>query len=258
MELAVFGFSLPVLALIVGITLVASFVKGAVGFALPMIMISGLASLMPPEQALATLIFPTVVANLWQGLRGGLVQAVGVVREFWLYLVMVLVLIALSAQLVTGLPPGALYLGLGVVMVVFSALQLAGWAPQIPAGRRWIADLGIGSIAGFTGGISGVWGPPTVLYLAAINAPKRKAIQMQGVVYGVGAVVLMLSHLRSGVLNVETAPLSLAMVGPMLCGLRAGQMVQDRLDQARFRRAMLFVLVIVGLNLLRRGFGDLG
>jgi len=62
------------------VTLVASFVKGAVGFALPMIMISGLATFMPAEQALATLIIPTLLANLWQGLRGGWAQVASVLR----------------------------------------------------------------------------------------------------------------------------------------------------------------------------------
>lgn len=245
------------LAAAVAITLLASFVKGAVGFAMPMIMISGLASVMPAERALATLIIPTLLANLWQTLRGGLPEAWGVVREFWRYIVVVLVVIALSAQLVTALPPGVMYLLLGGPIVVFALMQLAGIAPRIAPAFRWAADLGIGLIAGLMGGLSGVWGPPTVMYLLAIDAPKRAAISVQGVVYGAGSVVLMLSHLRSGVLNGDTAPLSVAMVLPMIVGLWAGQRVQDRLDQARFRRAMLVVLAIVGLNLVRRGLGDL-
>lgn len=240
------------------VTLVASFVKGAVGFALPMIMISGLATFMPAEQALATLIIPTLLANLWQGLRGGWAQVASVLREFRLYLVVLLVVIALSAQLVTALPPGAMYLVLGVPIIAFSALQLLGWARRVPPGRRWLADIGIGCLAGLSGGLSGVWGPPTVLYLTAIDAAKARAIAMQGVVYSAGAVVLLLSHLRSGLLNGDTIPLSLAMVPPMVAGLWIGQRVQDRLDQQRFRRAMLVVLVVVALNLIRKGLADMG
>jgi uncharacterized membrane protein YfcA len=108
------------------------------------------------------------------------------------------------------------------------------------------------------GGVSGVWGPPTVLYLLATDAPKKAAISVQGVVYGAGSAVLLLAHMRSGVLSAETAPLSAAMVVPMLVGLWLGQRVQDQLDQAKFQRAMLFVLVIVGLNLIRRGLLDMG
>jgi uncharacterized protein len=37
-----------------------------------------------------------------------------------------------------------------------------------------------------------------------------------------------------------------------MSGMLAGYMVQDRLDQVRFRQATLIVLVLTGLNLLRR------
>ncbi|TDL90629.1 sulfite exporter TauE/SafE family protein [Meridianimarinicoccus aquatilis] len=249
---------LPIIVAVVAVTLIASFVKGAVGFAMPMIMMSGLASVMPAERALATLIIPTLMANLWQTLRGGLPQARQVVREFWRYLLVVLVFIALAAQLVTSLPPGVMYLVIGIPIIVFSLVQIAGWKPRIPPHGRWLADVGIGLLAGFMGGLSGVWGPPTVLYLLAIEAPKKDAISVQGVVYGAGSLVLMLAHIRSGVLSAETAPLGAALLVPMIAGLWVGQMVQDRLDQQKFRRAMLFVLIIAGLNLIRRGLGDLG
>ncbi|MCA8884120.1 MAG: sulfite exporter TauE/SafE family protein [Rhodobacteraceae bacterium] len=247
-----------VLPAAIAVTVFAAFVKGAIGFAMPMIMISGLASLMPAETALAALIVPTLLANLWQALRGGLGPALAVVGAYRIYLAVLLGTIALSAQLVTVLPRGAMYLVLGGPIIGFALLQLAGWTPSIPAERRWRADLIIGMTAGVSGGMAGVWGPPTVLYLAAMNTPKRDAIRVQGVVYLAGAVVLLAAHLRSGVLNTATVPLSLLLVVPMGLGMWLGQRVQDRLDQQKFRRAMLVVLVIAGANLLRRGLILLG
>jgi len=241
------------LAAAAAITVFASFVKGAVGFAMPMIMISGLAGFLPADQALAALILPTLLANLWQALRGGLAGARQVLRTYRRYIAVLLAGIVVSAQLVAVLPQAALFLLLGGPITAFAALQLSGWAPRVPPARRGLADLGIGAVAGLAGGISGVWGPPTVVYLTAIDAPKAQAMQMQGVVYGLGALMLTAAHLNSGVLNRDTVPLSLAMVPPMLLGMWAGQAVQDRLDQTRFRRAMLAVLIVAGLNLIRRG-----
>jgi len=48
--------------------LVAGVVKGMVGFAMPMIMISGMSSFISPELALAGLILPTLSTNGWQAL----------------------------------------------------------------------------------------------------------------------------------------------------------------------------------------------
>ena len=240
---------------VIGVALTAGFVKGATGFAMPMIMISGLGSFLPPDIALAALILPTLVSNLWQAFRQGLRAAMASARQHWRYLAMVVIFIALAAQLVVMLPPGALFLILGIPVVIFALLQLIGWRPTITDRNRRAAEYGVGALAGILGGLSGVWGPPTVLYLLAMNTPKRDAVRVQGVVYGTGSVILFLGHLNSGILNAATAPLSLALVIPASIGMVIGFAVQDRLDQERFRFLTLVVLVVAGLNLIRRGLG---
>jgi uncharacterized membrane protein YfcA len=105
------------------------------------------------------------------------------------------------------------------------------------------------------GGLAGTWGPTTVLYLLAIETPKVRQIVVQGVIYGAGSFTLLAAHLASGVLNTATAPLSAALVLPALGGVWLGFQLQDRLDQARFRKAVLAVLIVTGANLVRKGLG---
>ncbi len=241
------------LAVAVVLTVVAGFVKGAVGFALPMIMISGLGSFLSPEVALAALILPTVAANLWQALRDGITAALASALRFRVYIGIVLLFIAGSAQLVRILPDWILYLILGAPVTIFAVAQLMGWRLHLKPAHRRRAEVIIASIAGFIGGLSGVWGPPTVAYLTAIDTPKVEHVRVQGVVYALGAVVLLAAHLNSGVLDGHTAPLSAALIAPAMAGMFLGFWVQDRLDQARFRRATLAVLAVAGLNLVRRG-----
>ncbi len=241
------------IGLTIAVTVFAGFVKGAVGFAMPMIMISAMGSFMSPELALAALIVPTVIANVWQGIRGGLGAAWAAVLRFRFYISIVLVCIALSAQLVTILPASAMLLILGLPIMLFALMQLVGWRLTIRPERRRRAEVVIASFAGLIGGISGVWGPPTVAYLTALDTPKADHMRTQGVVYASGAVVLFFAHLRSGVLNAQTLPLSLALVVPALLGMVLGFWAHDRLDQEKFRKATLAVLVIAGLNLVRRG-----
>lgn len=234
------------------IGLVAGFVKGAVGFALPMILISGLGSFLPGEMALAVLILPTVASNLLQAARDGVAEAWRSARTFWRYIAVVILSITLSAQLVAVMPQRAMFLILGGMVTLFAVLQLAGWRLRVAPAHRGRTELAVGAVAGGIGGISGVWGPPTVMYLAALETPKRESVRVQGVVYGLGAVALLLAHLRSGVLDAATAPWSAAMLLPVGAGMVLGLRLQDRLDQERFRRATLAVLVIAGLNLIRR------
>ena len=113
-------------ALALMVTLLAGFVKGAVGFAMPMIMISGIGSFLPAETALAALIVPTVLANGLQAFRDGIGAALASTLKYWRYTGIVLIFILMSAQLVTVLPQWSLYLILGFPVTGFAALQLAG------------------------------------------------------------------------------------------------------------------------------------
>ena len=99
---------------------------------------------------------------------------------------------------------------------------------------------------------SGIWGPPLIIYLISIDAPKQEAVRILGVVFLTGAIILTGSHLVSGVLNAQTIPLSLLMVLPALVGMKLGFKAQDRLDPVRFRRWTLILLGLAGANLLRR------
>ena len=241
------------LALAAGMAFFAGAVKGAVGFAMPTIMISGLAAFMSAELALAALILPTLVTNLWQALRNGVEAAVNSLRRFKVFLIVGGVCLVASAQLVVRLEEQQLFLMIGIPVACFVVLQLSGWQPKIAPEHRLKSEAIVGALAGTTGGVSGVWGPPTVAYLTAIDTPKREQIRVQGVIYGLGATALFGAHLQSGVLAGPSLGLSLAMLPPALLGMWAGQKVQDRLDQARFKRLTLIILFLGGLNLIRRG-----
>lgn len=254
------GGLLPVGSLVLAatITVAAGFVKGAVGFAMPLIMISGLGSFLAVELALAMLIIPTVITNGIQAFRDGLRAVLHVIRKQARYLAILFLGIVASAQLVVVLPQWALFFALGIPITTFAALQLSGWRLVLTERTKARTEVMVATVAGLLGGVSGTWGPPTVAYLTAINTPKAEAVRTQGVIYGTGAVVLLVAHLRSGVLNAETAPLSWLMVPPALLGLGLGMWVQSRLNQEAFRRVTLIVLVVAGLNLIRRGIVLLG
>lgn len=241
--------------LAVAVTLFAGFVKGAVGFAMPLIMVSGLTTVLDPRLAVAGIILPIVVSNGLQTFRGGVAPALEAARDYWRYLLVVCVGIAVFAQMVPHIEPEVFYLVLGVPVVVLAVIQLVGVRFSIPPERRWWAEWLAGLVSGVLGGLAGTWGPTTVLYLLAVDTPKTRQIVVQGVIYGMGSVTLLFAHLRSGILNAGTVPFSALLLVPALLGMWIGFRLQDRLDQAVFRRVTLAVLLVAGLNLIRKGLG---
>lgn len=234
------------------VTLFAGFVKGAVGFAMPLIMVSAFNGFLPPELAVAGLILPTLITNLSQATRQGLGPAWGSVLAYRRFLIATVVCIVISAPFLTVIPRMAYLLLLGVPVTVFAALQLMGVPLALPLRQRARAEWGLGVLGGLFGGVSGIWGPPLLVYLLSIGAGKQEMVRVQGVVFLIGAVALLAAHLRTGVADGASLGFSAALMVPAMLGMAIGYRVQDRLDQARFRRWTQGLLVLTGLNLVRQ------
>lgn len=240
------------LLLAMAVAFAAGWIKGLVGFAMPMVFVSGLNSFLPPDLTLAGLILPTLVTNGLQALRGGASAAYSSILRFRVFLVVGGLLLVLSAQLVALVPNSVFLILIGAFVSVFVLFQILGARLTLSRPSQGIEAV-IGGIAGFVGGMSGIWGPPTVAYLTALNTPKKEQIRIQGVIYGLGAVLLLIAHQMSGIIRAETIPFSATLVLPALVGMWVGIKLQDHFDQASFRKVTLFVLLAAGLNLLRRG-----
>lgn len=118
------GLSGQAFAAALAVTLFAGFVKGAVGFAMPMILVSAFAAFLPQPLALAGLILPTLVTNLSQAFRQGVGPAVATARSYRRFLIATVICIAVSAPFADAIPRVAYLLMLGIPITAFAALQL--------------------------------------------------------------------------------------------------------------------------------------
>jgi uncharacterized protein len=241
------------LAYAVAVTLIAGFVKGTVGFAMPLVMLSGMSILIDPVIAIAGLILPTFASNFLLILRVGRTEALAAAWEFRRYIIAACAMIALTTQLLASISPGAIYLVVGIPVLAMSTIQLAGVRFALRPERRPWSDIAVGAVAGGIGGISASWGPPTVIYLLALDIGKLRQLSVQGVVYFLGSTMLFAGHLASGILNGRTLPLSLLLLLPAGIGMWLGFRLGDRLEPRRFRQATLVVLILAGAHLVRRG-----
>ncbi|MFO1163820.1 MAG: sulfite exporter TauE/SafE family protein [Paracoccus sp. (in: a-proteobacteria)] len=238
--------------IVIAVTLFSGFVKGAVGFAMPMIMMSALGSFLTAQQALAILILPTLFTNIGQAFRQGWRPAWDSTVKYRWHIGMVALFIPISAMFAPAIPQWVMYLLLGVPITLFALWQLAGRSMAIPIHHRRRVEIVSGIIGGLYGGVSGIWGPPLIVYLLSIGTEKTEQVRVQGVVFLLGAVVLTFAHLQSGVLNAQTLPLSAIVVIPAALGMWLGFIAHDRLDVAQFRRWTQILLVLTGANLVRR------
>jgi hypothetical protein len=245
------GLSSEAFLAALAVTFLAGIVKGTVGFAMPMILVSAFAVFLPADLALAGLILPTLATNISQAFRQGIPAAGETAVTYRRFLIATVICIALSAPFADAIPRSLYLLLLGVPITAFAALQLMGASLAIKLHHQSRAEWGLGVIGELYGGISGIWGPPLLVFLLSTGADKVQAIRAQGVVFLIGAVALLAAHLGTGLANTRTLAFSAALAVPALAGLYLGYALQDRLDQQRFRRWTQALLVLTGLNMVR-------
>src|SRR5438552_18524213 len=102
--------------------LLAGFVKGALGLGLPTVSMGLLAVSMPPAQAIAIVIVPAIVTNIWQTFGGPYLR--DIMRRLWPLMLGTVIGIWLNAGLLTGpyAPYGTVILG--VLLVVYAVTGL--------------------------------------------------------------------------------------------------------------------------------------
>lgn len=229
--------------------LFGGFVKGAVGFALPMVAIACAATVLPGEVAVAYLAVPMFVTNLWQSVRHGWAAAWQTFISLRLLIGVMVVSLLGATQLLPSLDPRVFAGILGFISMAYAVLQLAGWRPVI---KRPLGDLVFGLAAGIVGGLAGVWGTPTLMLLMSMKLSKQETVRAFGVVFTLGCIPFIIGHMITGVLNAETATVSAALLLPTALGMWLGQQVQDRLDAEVLKRWILIVLLVAGANFVRR------
>lgn len=239
------------LALVAVVLVVAAMIKGTLGLGLPVFAVSILGSFLDPHTVLALMVMPVVAANAWQAVQGGRIAETW--HEFWPLIVFYALATAIGGWWMARVDPSVLLVTLGVIAAAFAVINLA--KPELRLRERDRGWIGIvaGSGAGVINGLSTVNGPPLLMYLMACDLKKEAFVGAYGLIAFAGTIPLALSYAYTGVLGPQEALWSSAALLPVFIGLGLGRMLRRYIEPALFRRILLFVLILLGINLIRRG-----
>jgi uncharacterized protein len=235
------------LIVIVCVLMLAGFVKGVIGLGLPTVSIGLLATRMPPTEALALVIVPTIVTNIWQTFAGPYLR--DITRRLWPMMVGVVLGILSGAGLMTG--PYARYgtLVLGVLLVIYSIIALTKVKFIVaPAHEKWVGGI-VGLITGVISAATGVQVIPSMPFMQAIGMEKDELVQALGVFFTVATIALGFNLTAAGIVTAATAlPGAVALVSAF-AGMYLGQLARARMDAESFRRWFLIAILLLGIYL---------
>ncbi|WP_095091176.1 sulfite exporter TauE/SafE family protein [Mesorhizobium sophorae] len=241
--------SAGVITWIGAVFLVAGVVKGVVGMGLPTVAMGLLAVTMPPAQAAALLLIPSLVTNLWQLLTGPSLG--GLCKRLWTMMAGVVLGTVAGAGLLTGSHTGFASAGLGAALVLYALVGLARAGFTTPARHEaWTSPL-VGVATGLVTGATGVFVIPAVPYLQSLRLDREDLIQALGLSFTVSTAALAIGLFRTGAFASPTMQLagSVAALAPALAGMVVGQALRQRMSVETFRTVFFVGLLALGVYL---------
>lgn len=142
--------------------------------------------------------------------------------------------------------PLTIKLILGITLIAYS-----GWAlfttiepreRDIPVAWAWLAGAASGVLGAFNTG-----GPPAVVYTTLRNWDKDATKSTLQVVFLLTSVIQLVGFAWTGMLTTEVLIHNALMLPAIVLGVVLGHVLYKRIDELTFKRALLAVLLLVGI-----------
>src|SRR5256886_15846495 len=215
----------------------AGFIKGVLGLGLPTVSMGLLAVTMPPGQALAIVIVPAIVTNIWQTFVGPYLR--DITRRLWPLMIGTVIGIWLNAGLLTG--PYAPYgtVTLGVLLVIYAIVGLSRFHFKVARrDEKWVGGI-VGLITGVASAATGVQVIPSMPFMQAIGMEKDELVQALGVFFTVATVALAFNLTSAGLLSASTALPGAVAMACAFAGMFIGHGGRLRVSPEGFPRRVL-------------------
>lgn len=162
--------------------------------------------------------------------------------------------VPLGAYLVTYLNPAYVRIGVGVLLILYSAYNLV--RPAIaPIKSNGAVDTGIGVLNGLLGGLTGLGGVISTIWVQLGGGAKdaQRAI-FQPVLFLTMTMATLTFASAGHLFNADILKLFFIGLPALLLGLWVGVRLYGRLDDAAFRKAILVLLLVSGFSLVVPAF----
>lgn len=235
------------------VMLIAGTVKGIAGLGLPTIAVSLLVFFFDAHQALGLIVLPLLFSNLLQAWQSG--QFRWVFSNFWPYLAAIAVAIYIASRFASQVNERVIYLliVIGIFMFLISQKKL----PKIQlSSKTHIYTAGFaGTLAGILGGLTTVWGPPTIIYLRMLGLEKEQFVRATGWMFLIGSVPLTAGYWMGGILTAELIPAGIVGSVMAMGGVFLGRHFRSSISEKHFVRVIDIILGLMAINLLRKSLG---
>lgn len=145
-----------------------------------------------------------------------------------------------------GWPSAVLSALVGAMIVVLSAILAKPW--RLP--RHQLADLGVGVVAGASGLLASISGPPLALLFRGDSGAALRA--NLALVFSAGSVLIIFARVLSGWIQTRDIRLALLWFPALMVGLMGSRYLAPRVEGSALRLAIIAVSAFAGLAVVLR------
>jgi len=240
---------IAVAATVAGAFVLGGLVKGVIGLGLPTVSIGIMGLVLPPVEAAAILIVPSLATNIWQALVGA--NFFALMRRLGPMLIGICAG-SIGSALIGIRPDAAATAGLGAAIFLYSLIGLSPLKLHVPPRAEWwagpLAGLGTGIITAATG----VFVLPSGPYVQALGLARDDLVQGLGLCFTVSTIALAAALAIMGAMPANLTGISAVAVVPAVAGMLLGQVVRHRVRPAAFRIWFFVGLMLLGAHLMLR------
>jgi uncharacterized membrane protein YfcA len=236
--------------LVIGLYLLATFLggltTGVAGFAMGLVVSGIWLHILTPVQTAALIVLYALLTqsySMWK-LRHAIDW-----RRMAPFVISGVIGVPVGTLLLTYIDPGHMRTAIGVLLVLFSTYNLV--RPSFkPVQGGLPADLGIGFFNGLLGGMTGLGGIIITVWCQLRGWPKDVQRAIFQPVILVAGVMTVASFGFAGAITAEILKLYMLGIPTLAAGLWTGFKLYGKLDDAAFRKVVLWLLLVSGLSLV--------
>ncbi len=235
--------------------LLAGAVKGVIGLGLPTVSLAILTVVIDIPNAMALLLVPSFVTNIYQAAVGG--HGLMILRRLWPFMLMATASVWLGATALTRIDLPLLSALLGLLITTYGAMSLAGVRLAVTGGREvWLGPV-VGVVNGIFTGMTGSFVVPGVMFLQAIGLARDQLVQAMGILFTLSTLALGVVLGANSLLTLDQGQMSVAALVPALVGMVVGRRIRQLLSEQLFRRVFFTALLFLGLYIIANGIRNM-
>jgi uncharacterized membrane protein YfcA len=240
----------PIFLFVLFALLVSAFIKGSLGLGFSTIGLAILANVIDLKTAISIVILPSLISNLIVMFEVGNFALSA--RTFaWLF-AMAVPGMALGLQLLRQADNTASVSVLAVVLVIYGVWGLFNRQFQIDAKRMPLLNPIVGFITGAVNGATGSQIFPIMPYLLSLKISKDVMVQTINMSFTLSSLIMLASLVAMGSLDTKSILTYSLGILPAMIGVWLGGKVRKRLSEERFKKAVMILIIGLGVLLLFR------